>query len=157
MTREEALKRIKAMQKCTECQIKGRCSYCDNCELNYESGTTGEVNETLKMAIKALEQTNEDCISKEVVLKLIEHYNSDALGSVFIDFRHGIKFADAINKLPSIQPKKGEWIGRDASGTNFYGKCSECGQEFQINAWYTQNMNYCPNCGAQMNKAGEKK
>lgn len=42
----------------------------------------------------------------------------------------------------------GHWIGKDISGTNFYGKCSECGQEFQIDAWYTQNMNYCPNCGS---------
>ena len=47
---------------------------------------------------------NDDLISRQAVFELIEHYNSDGLGSVFVDFRHGIKFADAINELPSVTP-----------------------------------------------------
>jgi len=57
---------------------------------------------------------------------------------------------EEIKKVITPQPKTGHWIGRDASGTNFYGKCSCCGQEIQIDAWFTANMNYCPNCGAKM-------
>lgn len=46
--------------------------------------------------------------------------------------------------------KKGKWLNKDTSGYHFYGRCSECGQEFVIDAWYTQSMKYCPNCGARM-------
>lgn len=42
-----------------------------------------------------------DLISRQAVLDLIEHYNSDGLGSVFYGYQEGIKFADAVNKLPS--------------------------------------------------------
>lgn len=44
----------------------------------------------------------EDVISREAVLNLIEHYNSDGLGSVFYNYYQGKKFADEINKLPSV-------------------------------------------------------
>lgn len=65
--------------------------------------------EFIKMAIKALEQEpSGDAVSRQAVFDLIEHYNSDGLGAVFIDYRHGIKFADAINDLPSVKPQK--WI-----------------------------------------------
>ena len=48
--------------------------------------------------------------------------------------------------------KKRKWLNKDASGYHFYGKCSECGQEFCVDAWYTQNMKFCPNCGAKMDE-----
>ena len=49
-----------------------------------------------------------DCVSKQAVIDLIEHYNSDGLGSVFYGYEEGVKFADAVNKLPSVNPQK--WI-----------------------------------------------
>lgn len=49
--------------------------------------------------------------------------------------------------------KKRKWLNKDASGYHFYGKCSECGQEFCVDAWYTQNMKFCPNCGAEMEES----
>lgn len=53
---------------------------------------------------------------------------------------------------PHVAPvrKKGKWLNKDTSGYHFYGRCSECGQEFVIDAWYTENMKYCPACGARM-------
>ena len=39
------------------------------------------------------------------MLDLIEHYNSDGLGSVFFGYKQGVKFADAVNKLPSVKPQ----------------------------------------------------
>lgn len=71
-------------------------------------------------------------------------------------FDNGVdNYDDAENMATAIRKgiplaKKGHWIGRDACGTRFYGKCSCCGQEIQIDAWYTENMNYCPNCGLRM-------
>ena len=51
-----------------------------------------------------------------------------------------------------VERKKGKWLNKDTSGYYFYGKCSECGQEFCVNVWYTQNMKHCPNCGARMDE-----
>lgn len=46
-----------------------------------------------------------DSVSRQAVLDLIEHYNSDGLGSVFYGYEEGVKFADAVNKLPSVRPQ----------------------------------------------------
>ena len=54
MTKEEALKHLTAMKICTECQISGKSTFCDDCEWNYESGTLGEVVQALDIAIKSL-------------------------------------------------------------------------------------------------------
>jgi predicted RNA-binding Zn-ribbon protein involved in translation (DUF1610 family) len=66
-------------------------------------------------------------------------------------------FVEMINreKVPSVTShiKKGHWIGHGANG--FYGKCSECGQSIQVDAWYANNMKYCPNCGAKMKTKSE--
>lgn len=48
----------------------------------------------------------EDLISRQAVLDLIEHYNSDGLGSVFYGYEEGVKFADAVNKLPPVKPQE---------------------------------------------------
>lgn len=57
--------------------------------------------------IKALEQEpSGDLISRQAVIDLIEHYNSDGLGSVFYGYENGVKFADAVNKLPSVNPQE---------------------------------------------------
>ena len=43
-----------------------------------------------------------------------------------------------INALPSADRPTGEWVG---------DKCSICGTE---RAWYGEQPNYCPDCGAKM-------
>ncbi len=55
-----------------------------------------------------------------------------------------------------VRLKKGKW-DKD-SDMAFYWKCSECGaylfwrhEEFMVNG----NPNYCPNCGAQMERSEE--
>ena len=64
-------------------------------------------------ALNALEG---DAISRQAVLDLIEHYNSDGLGSVFYGYEGGVKFADAVNKLPPVKQEQSssenpnEWI-----------------------------------------------
>lgn len=68
------------------------------------------------------QESSEDCVSRQAVFDLIEHHNSDGLGSVFYDYEQGIKFADAVNKLPPVTPK-------GVTITDFADKCIECGRE----------------------------
>ena len=50
---------------------------------------------------------------------------------------------DMIEELPSAEPvKHGKW-----TVTPIYIKCSECGESFMLIP-----QNYCPNCGARMDK-----
>ena len=60
---------------------------------------------------KAEQEPCEDAVSRQAVLELIEHYNSDGLGSVFYGYEEGVKFADAVNNLPSVRPQEqtGKW------------------------------------------------
>jgi hypothetical protein len=62
-----------------------------------------------------------------------------------------------VESLPTVRPTqiKGKWLNKGINGHNFYGKCSECGQEFCVDAWYTQHMKYCPNCSCQMKGENE--
>ena len=62
------------------------------------------------------------------------------------------KLWEFIKDLPPVRPtqRKGKWENKGINGHYFYGKCSKCGQEFCVDTWYTQNMKYCPNCGAEM-------
>lgn len=46
----------------------------------------------------------DDLISRQAVLDLIEHYNSDGLGALFYGYDEGLKFTNAVNKLPSVNP-----------------------------------------------------
>ena len=172
MTREEAVKILK----------EDGCGYCTWQSTNpYEcENKKCEVKEAFDMAISALEQEPicpsagvdcedcpayepcEDAISRQAVLDLIEHYNSDGLGSVFYGYEHGVKFADAVNKLPSVRPQEqtGKWekivkehkcYARDDTYTTTEYHCSECGSEPFVNEdGFYEFSNYCPNCGAKM-------
>ena len=62
------------------------------------------IDDTFDNAIKALEPCD-DAISRQAVLDLIEHYNSDGLGSVFYGYEEGLKFANTVNKLPPVNPQ----------------------------------------------------
>lgn len=63
-----------------------------------------------------------DLIDRQAVLDLIEHYNSDGLGSVFYGYEEGVKFADAVNKLPPVNPQESSitWVtGSDGAKIAF--------------------------------------
>ena len=51
-------------------------------------------------------------------------------------------------KCEKVEPKRGEWID-ESLDYNWYGKCSVCGEEFNVDSWYG-SFHYCPNCGAKM-------
>ena len=61
MTESEAIEKLRAYHKCQRLQVKGiyeDCNekLCDNCDLCYAQGNTGEHIESVKVAIKALEK-----------------------------------------------------------------------------------------------------
>lgn len=90
-----------------------------------------------------------DVVSRQAVLDLIEHYNSDGLGSVFFGYEEGVKFADAVNKLSPVTPqsKTGHWLAK--SFHEVY--CDNCKFDFDIMTnEFIDKMKYCPNCGARM-------
>lgn len=55
-----------------------------------------------------------------------------------------------IDAVPVVH---GEWID-ESFGYNWYGKCSVCGEAYNIDSWYG-SFNFCPNCGARMD--GERR
>ena len=61
MTENEAIEKLRAYHKCQRLQVKGiyeDCNekLCDNCDLCYAQGNTGEHIKSIEMAIQALEK-----------------------------------------------------------------------------------------------------
>ena len=54
-----------------------------------------------------------------------------------------------LEKLPTIEPRKGKWIYSREHGTAKVWTCSECGWN-DIGEW-----NFCSNCGADMREVTE--
>lgn len=120
MTAEEAVKELKAL-----------LNMCD------PSPLTKELEDALKMAIKALEQQpSEDCISREAVIDYI---------TANYGFCHNlIECVRALSPVTSERPK-GKWIWDLRMGLH---KCSVCGKFCDFDYLY------CPNCGSY-NGGGE--
>lgn len=96
---------------------------------------------------RAVPTISEDCISREFALEVIDDYiNYPTIGDKYC----------AIKNAPSVTPteKTGEWIehkyAEEYDGlmqSNF--ECSKC------HDWLREQTNYCPICGARMNKGGD--
>lgn len=115
MTKEDAIRMLKAKLECKTRDESGAyedCNfcYCEDCHLNDEMGTMDEQMECLQMSIEALEQQPcEDCISREEAINKIEEWaNGFEEGGYF----SGKSVADAIRacggiiaELPPVRPK----------------------------------------------------
>ena len=81
-------------------------------------------------------------------------YRQDAIDAIMSeppDAHYPSWYADILWKLPSAEPrKKGKWIYYDPNGF----KCSKCGRYLEIGCGDVK-MNFCPNCGCQMNGGEE--
>ena len=81
-----------------------------------------------------------DLISRQAVLKEIDRECRKYPESFFVGFAIA---ADIVAKQPSVERKKGKWGKKN--------ECSECGCQ----PWYERDihtLNYCPNCGAEMER-----
>lgn len=94
--------------------------------------------ESLMAGIKALEQQScEDCISREYVIKLLENTK-----------RTRKEITNRIYEVPSVkpQPKMGHWVKViEENGHTFY-LCSVCKKGTD------ENYDWCPFCGCKMQK-----
>ena len=88
----------------------------------------------------------EDAVDRKDVLDgAITHYSvSDAN----IVYRNAVP-VEYIESLSSVTPqrKTGRWLDNYQNGY----KCSECGAYLEIDCGDAE-MNFCPNCGAEMNE-----
>ena len=149
MTNQEAIKMLTAKVECIRRETSGTdidCNLrnCDDCELCYAQGTTGEQRKALNMAISALQaqeakNSNESSLTQNGLDTISRQ---DAIDEI----RKCRFVVDAIEKiigLPSAQPEreKGEWT-KDCA-------CEICG----FKPWYERDihtLSFCPNCGADM-------
>lgn len=63
---------------------------------------------------------------------------------------------DAIDSIPTAEPKVGKWIEKEDGLEGQYWDCSVCGISWAFNDSGTPSehgVNYCPNCGAKMERS----
>ena len=145
MTREEAIKMLKS-------------------KMDGNTDTSYEWAETVRMAIKALEQqpittTNndepitviyptivcDDAVSREAVYQLLMDKASSAYG--FGEIRR------IVDELPSVTQKYGKWI--HIGGDEWV--CSECGEVITTEgSWDKPKDKYCKECGAKLQESEDK-
>lgn len=96
-----------------------------------------------------------DLISRQAAIDAIQKDRETSwkdLENDDVEYRNGCDDGYAysmqiISELPSVERKKGKWIGEPKDGIEamfFKPKCSVCGFES------ADGKNYCPNCGADM-------
>lgn len=62
----------------------------------------------------------------------------------------------ALATAPTIEQRKtGEWIEVEDFYNRIRGRCSECGWEAHMYEDDVVGMDYCPNCGARLEKRGD--
>ena len=67
---------------------------------------------------------------------------------------------DYIDSAPTIEPKQGKWIVYEGGwkDLDYYPpkcKCNQCGYEEDLYILNAKPTNFCPNCGARMEKTDE--
>lgn len=115
----------------------------------------------------------DELISKKAVIEAIEkaranvgHNLERSIGKSIIEILDDV--GRDIDRLPPAEPKRGKWIedkGQQTLMQNFIERgevwrvCSVCGAGHMIGhqyaidkAYHDRHHNYCPNCGAKMEK-----
>ena len=169
MTKEEAVKMLKAKLMCLIQDVSGvydDCNrrLCNECYLNYEQGNMGQQVEYLRMSIEALKQEPcEDAISRDELLKAIDTWDKfgcDADTKLvpyqdhYIPYIHYDDVVKCIKGMPSVnpQPETGRWIAVENEEMETVGYyCSECDLPMETE----QRTNFCPNCGRRMLERSE--
>ena len=65
----------------------------------------------------------------------------------------------ALNRADTEQngaePKRGKWLLHEYPDGYYHTECSECGKVYSENVYFLRKPNYCPNCGAKMERSEE--
>ena len=95
-----------------------------------------------------------DLISRQMAIDAVHEEFDDCLVWDESGKRTADEFEIIINRLPSVQSesKKGMWIEAYDPFNRISGRCSVCGWEAHLYEDDVVGMNYCPNCGARMEK-----
>lgn len=83
-----------------------------------------------------------------------------AIRQKFADLADRCEINEVLNGLPAVdavEVKHGRWLECDDGWGDIHYQCSECGQEWNLDAGTPEenNMNHCPNCGAKMDGGEE--
>lgn len=96
----------------------------------------------------------DDLISRQAAMNAIREISP----AFFSAYRHEIyidkqEVLARLKLLPSVNPeqKKGKWIGKPIAGYSTV-RCSVCNDVFRENEG---RWNFCPNCGAEMEKEND--
>lgn len=136
MTKEEVVKMLKS-------------------KMDGHTDTSYEWAETVRMAIKALEQEPcEDAISRQAVIDTIDKWVKSMHVLIALPANEVTPLFESVHELPSVtpQPKMGKWSFTKHYGRDYY-VCSFCGMERMDD--HSSGWNYCPNCGAKMQEVEE--
>ena len=123
-------------------------------QVKWERDVAIEQLEQLGYSLGEKIRTSEDCVSKKIVLDMLENINAETEGVGFY-YEH---YVDYIKDLPSVIPQKpkGKWIPihplqEDDPGAYM---CSVCG----CGDWGLDPKidNFCFNCGADMRESEEQ-
>jgi hypothetical protein len=82
---------------------------------------------------------------------------TEGMDKPYKDF--GIVLEWLVNKMPTIEQKKGKWKITDAYPHNIY--CSKCFVRYAQTHWTVWEdgslpRSYCPNCGAEMEEGNDE-
>ena len=96
---------------------------------------------------------NNDLISREALKEVIEQGSYDAFEYLWDAVRKAIDNAPTINE----KRPKGEWKTNEGYDGDEYYECSNCGEPWVLTAGTPKdnNMNFGPNCGADMRGGNE--
>lgn len=53
------------------------------------------------------------------------------------------------------EKKRGRWLLHEYPDGYYHTECSECGKVYSENVYFLRKPNYCPHCGAQMERSEE--
>ena len=92
----------------------------------------------------------DDVISRQQAIDTLRKKQDNGKGDISRFYNTIIQYdIEAIEQLPSAQPKKGRWISADAMfhGVPFY--CSECGENTRDTVMGKPRWKFCPMCGSR--------
>ena len=118
-----------------------------------ECNFSGFKDEIINVAVNAIldlkDETCEDCISRaELIDKTIKR---NSIWLKITDSR-GMNLQEIIDELSSIRPKTGHWITTRTFMHDGEYYCDKC----KCDAPNNEKWDYCPNCGAKMEKENTK-